>query len=193
MTTGEKMRILLHACCGICASSVIERILTDGHRIQVYFYNPNIHPVDEYRRRRDACKKVAGEWDVGFTEGPYDREKWFSEVRGMEYLPEGAERCAECFRIRLERTFQKMGKDGFDAFCTTLTVSPHKDAEMVNRIGRRIGGEAFINADFKKKGGFQRANELSSEWGLYRQHYCGCVYSEEQMYRKSKDLKGNDR
>lgn len=184
------MRILLHACCGICAASVIERLLTDGHSITVYFYGPNIHPVDEYRRRRDACRKAAREWGVEFAEGLYDRETWFAAVRGLEYNPEGGERCAECFRLRLERTFETMRKEGFDAFCTTLTVSPHKDADVVNATGRSVGGDAFIAADFKKKGGFQRAGELSSEWGLYRQHYCGCVYSEEEAHRRSK---GRDR
>jgi len=180
------MNVLLHACCGVCASAVVERLLCDGHPVTLYFYNPNIHPVDEYKRRLEAAKKVALEWGVGFVEGPYDRERWFESVRGAEREPEGGKRCEICYRLRLEKTYEYMKWNNFDAFTTTLSVSPHKDARLINDIGIDIGGDRFIVADFKKKGGFQRANELSEEWGLYRQNYCGCVYSEEEMHRREK-------
>jgi len=184
--TVETMKILLHICCGVCASSVIERLLCEGHTVTGFFYNPNIHPADEYQRRLEAAKKAAGEWNIELVEGKYDRERWFESVKGQVYSPEGGKRCAICYRLRLEKTYEYMKRHMFNAFTTTLTVSPMKDALVVNEIGRDIGGDKFICADFKKKGGFQRAGELSKEWGLYRQHYCGCVYSQEEALRREK-------
>ncbi len=132
----------------------------------------------------EAAREVAAEIGFELVEGPYDRERWFELVKGKEYEPEGGARCETCFRMRLEKTHEYMKKKMFDAFTTTLTVSPHKDVTLVNAIGRDIGGEKFISADFKKKGGFARAMEAAKEMGLYRQRYCGCVYSEEEMHRR---------
>lgn len=189
------MKILLHICCAVCASSVIERLLCEGHKVTGYFYNPNIHPQDEYKKRLEAARKVAKEWNIDLVEGPYDRQRWFELVKGKEYASEGGERCRICFTMRLKKAFEHYLKEHkFDAFTTTLSVSPLKDAILVNSIGREIGGdERFICADFKKKDGFKRANELSKEWDLYRQHYCGCIYSlEEELAReKTKKEKGN--
>ena len=151
-----------------------------------YFYNPNIHPADEYEKRLESAREVARQLDFELVEGPYDRENWFGMVKGKEYEGEGGARCLECFRMRLEKTHTHMKKYMFDAFTTTLSVSPHKDVSVINELGRQIGGEKFILADFKKKGGFARAGELAAEWGLYRQDYCGCIYSLEEKLKRDK-------
>ncbi|MGB2630860.1 MAG: epoxyqueuosine reductase QueH [Candidatus Omnitrophota bacterium] len=179
------MKVLLHICCGVCASSVVEQLMCDGHVVTGFFYNPNIHPVDEYKERLKAAKKTAIELGFELVEGPYDRENWFLRMKGKEYEPEGGARCEECFRMRLEKTYEYFRKKGtFDAFTTTLSISPLKDALLVNRIGYEIGQDRFISANFKKRGGFARAIECAKEWGLYRQHYCGCIYSKEEMLKK---------
>lgn len=183
------MKVLLHICCGICAAPVAERLMCEGHRVTGFFYDPNIHPVDEYEKRLEVAREVARQLGIELIEGPYDRENWFERVKGKEYEPEGGKRCEACFRMRLEKTYACMKKKMFDAFTTTLTVSPLKDAVLVNEIGRDIGGDKFICADFKKKGGYARAMELSKENGLYRQHYCGCIYSLEESYKKEKKAK----
>lgn len=177
------MNVLLHVCCGICASSVVERLLCEGHRVTGFFYNPNIHPVDEYAKRLEAAKEVARQLNFELIEGAYDRENWFSTVKGKEYEPEGGMRCRVCFGMRLKKTYDYCQKNMFDAFTTTLTVSSHKDALLINDVGRVIGGERFIIADFKKKGGCERAAVLAKEWKLYHQHYCGCIYSLEARFR----------
>ena len=178
------MKVLLHICCGVCASSVVEQLLSEGYTVTGLFYNPNIHPVDEYEKRLITTQKVSREWGFDLIEGPYDRERWFELVKGTEYEPEGGRRCEVCFRMRLEKTYEYFIKGMFDRFTTTLTVSALKDAETVNAIGREIGGEQFITANFKKKGGAKRATELAKEWELYRQHYCGCIYSLEEGYKR---------
>lgn len=164
--------------------------MCEGHTVTGYFYNPNIHPADEYMKRLDAAKKVAKEIGFEFIEGKYDRENWFELIKGTEYEPEGGKRCELCFRMRLKDTYEYSKKHMFDKFTTTLSVSPHKDVVLVNQIGREIGGEDFICADFKKKNGFQRAMEMAKEMGLYRQGYCGCIYSKEEMLKKEKS--GNE-
>ncbi|MFQ5952903.1 MAG: epoxyqueuosine reductase QueH, partial [Candidatus Omnitrophota bacterium] len=171
--------------CGVCTSSVAEQLMCEGHTITGFFYNPNIHPVDEYKRRLKAVQEAAKQLGFDVAEGPYDRENWFQLVKGKEYEPEGGARCEVCFRMRLEKTYEYFRKKGtFDAFTTTLSIGPMKDALLINRIGYEIGGDRFISANFKKKGGFSRASELAREWGLYRQHYCGCIYSQEEALKK---------
>lgn len=185
------MNIMLHICCGICAAPVAERLMRDGHRVTGFFYNPNIHPEDEYRRRLEVARRVSKEIGFELVEGPYDRQRWFEAVKGKEYSAEGGARCLVCYEMRLRKTFEEVKKRDFFTFTTTLTVSPHKSVEAINKIGMEIGGEKFLLYDFKKKGGFQRATELAKEWGLYRQHYCGCIYSlEESISRKSQNEKG---
>jgi len=180
------MKILLHICCGVCAAAVVEKLMTEGHTVTGFFYNPNIHPVDEYERRLGAARRVSDELGFKLIEGPYDRENYFLAVKGHEYDAEGAGRCKICFRLRLEKTYECMKKHMLNAFTTTLSVSPHKDAMVISGIGREIGGERFISADFKKKGGFARSQDLAKEWGLFRQHYCGCIYSLEKKLAKEK-------
>jgi len=147
--------------------------MCDGHRVTGFFYNPNIHPADEYERRLKAARETARQLGFELAEGPYDRQRWFELVKGKEYEPEGGGRCAVCFAMRLEKTFEYLRKNMFDAFTTTLTVSPMKDVTCVNDTGRRIGGERFICADFKKRGGSARTAELAREWGLYARTIAG--------------------
>jgi predicted adenine nucleotide alpha hydrolase (AANH) superfamily ATPase len=171
------MKVALHICCGVCAAGVAERLLSEGYEVRGYFFNPNIHPQEEYQRRLDAALKVAEEMKFTLEEGPYMPENWYKETESLADEPEGGKRCEVCFRYRLEQTCRYMTESGLDAFTTTLTISPHKSAEVINRIGVEIGGDLFLARDFKKKAGFQRANELAKEWKLHRQDYCGCIFS----------------
>lgn len=171
-------------CCGICAGSVAERLISEGHRVTGYFFNPNIHPVAEYEKRLDVARKVAESVGFPLTAGVYLPDDWLKATTGLEKEPEGGKRCAVCYRIRLEAAFHFMLEHGYDAFSTTLTVSPHKPVAVINPIGEEIGGDRFLSRDFKKKDGFKRANEIAKELGVYRQHYCGCVYSRQQSQQK---------
>lgn len=171
------MKVALHICCGVCAAGVAERLLSEGHEVHGYFFNPNIHPREEYRRRLEAALKVAEEMKFTFEEGPYIPEDWNKETESLADEPEGGKRCEVCYKYRLEQTYRYMNESGLDAFTTTLTISSHKSAEVINRIGAEIGDDLFLARDFKKKAGFQRANELAKEWHLHRQDYCGCIFS----------------
>lgn len=183
------MKILLHICCGVCASAVAEKLMIEGHVVTGFFYNPNIHPADEYEKRLEAARQAAKQLRFELIEGPYDRENWFEAAKEVACEPEGGKRCDLCFRMRIQKTYDYMKKHMFDAFTTTLTVSPMKEATIVNDIGREIGGEKFLCADFKKKGGFARTIEMAKDMGLYRQHYCGCIYSLEESYKREKERK----
>jgi len=171
------MNIVLHICCGVCAAGVAERLFAEGHSVSGLFHNPNIHPPEEYDRRLEAARTVAGKLVFPLSDAPYKPQEWLEATKGLADQPEGGERCPVCFRMRLEAAHRYMKEHGYDAFTSTLTVSPHKDAEAINRIGRDIGGESFLARDFKKQDGFRRAVELAEKWGLYRQNYCGCLYS----------------
>jgi len=171
------MKVVLHICCGVCAAGVVERLNTEGHEVYGFFYNPNIHPQEEYERRLEAVRKVAKEMNFPLEVGSYTPEEWFAETRALENEPEGGKRCEVCFRYRLEKAYLYLLDSGLDAFTTTLTISPQKSAEVVNRVGQEIGGDRFLVRDFKKKAGFQRTTELARKWGLYHQNYCGCIYS----------------
>ena len=171
------MKVALHICCGVCAAGVAERLLTEGHEVRGYFFNPNIHPQEEYKRRLEAAVRVAEETGLVLEEGAYTPEDWYKEAESLADEPEGGRRCEVCYEYRLKQTYRYMTESGLDAFTTTLTVSPHKPAAIINRIGAEIGGDLFLSRDFKNKAGFQRANELAREWHLYRQDYCGCIFS----------------
>ncbi|MBN1191955.1 MAG: epoxyqueuosine reductase QueH [Dehalococcoidales bacterium] len=173
----EKMKVALHICCAVCASAAAERLMQEGHSVLGFFYNPNIYPEEEYRLRLENTRRVARELDFSLEEGLYLPPEWNRAVASLENEPEGGKRCTVCFRLRLEKTFSFMLKSGCEAFATTLTIGPRKPAGLIRQIGREIGGEKYLDRDFKKKGGFKRAGELAREWALYRQHYCGCVYS----------------
>ncbi len=171
------MKIVLHICCGVCAASVVESLTSEGHQVIGLFYNPNIHPAQEYDRRLEVTYRVAKELNFPLKVAPYIPEEWFRETSSLESEPEGGRRCAICFRIRLKMTYLYMEDYGWDAFTTTLTVGPRKSADVINQVGWEVGGDRFLVRDFKKKEGFKRAIELAKKWSLYRQHYCGCVYS----------------
>ena len=184
----ERPSVLLHSCCGPCSTAVIERLLED-YNITVFFYNPNITEQEEYELRLDAQRTVIDKFNggrrfiidrIGLIEGEYRPERFLCSVRGLEDEPEGGSRCTACFRMRLEETARRAKCGGYDFFATTLTVSPHKNYPLISHIGRETAdsyGIGFLDMDFKKKAGFQRSIELSKEFGLYRQNYCGCRFS----------------
>lgn len=159
---------------------MVKRLTLEGHQVLGLFYNPNIQPVDEYERRLKVAQEVAGRLNFPLEAAPYQPEEWFWETTALESEPEGGHRCEVCFRLRLRKAYLYMVKEGCDAFTTTLTISPHKSATVINRIGREIGKDNFLARDFKKQDGFKRAIELAKRWALYRQNYCGCIYSMEK-------------
>ena len=182
-----KPELLLHSCCGPCSTSVIERLAPD-YSITVFYYNPCITDVDEYEKRKDNQIKfiekynsnTQNRYSIKYLEGNYDPERYFEITEGYEKEPEGGARCTLCFRMRLEETAKTAKEKGLRLFTTTLTVSPHKNYPLISEIGKEEAekyGIEFLDMDFKKKAGFQRSIELSREYGLYRQNYCGCVYS----------------
>lgn len=150
---------------------------SEGNEVEGLFYNPNIHPAEEYHRRLEVARQVAGQLHFPLAELPYSPDEWEQLTKGLENEPEGGKRCSVCYRLRLHKTWLYSLEKRADAFTTTLTVSPSKPAAIVNAIGQDIGGSRFLSRDFKKKDGFKRSGELAREWGLYRQHYCGCRYS----------------
>ncbi len=179
--SGKRATMLLHSCCGPCSTYCIE-YLAKAFDLTVLFYNPNIAPAEEYARRAAEQARYIRD----FTDGvrceicEYRPEEFLSLVKGLEKCPEGGERCEKCFELRLDRCARLAAERGFDYFCTTLTVSPHKNAELINRIGESKAAEygvAFFPSDFKKKNGYLRSVELAKEASLYRQNYCGCAFS----------------
>ncbi|MDD5288561.1 MAG: epoxyqueuosine reductase QueH [Dehalococcoidales bacterium] len=171
------MKIILHICCGVCAAGAAERLISEGHQVTGYFFNPNIHPSEEYLLRLKAAENIAGGMGFPLVDSLYNPHEWLENTATLTKEPEGGKRCEVCFRMRLKETYDYMQKMGFDAFTTTLTIGPQKSAEIVNRIGKEIGRDKFLVRDFKKQGGFQRANELAKKFQIYRQNYCGCIYS----------------
>ncbi len=172
-------KLLFHICCAPDATVVAERLAPD-YDITGYFYNPNIHPESEYRMRVDEMEELSLKIGLKLIVGPYDADNWYKLVRGLEDEPEGGARCEICFRMRMESTAKVARERGFDLFTTVLTVSPHKNAELINAIGTEAAekyGVRFLPSNFKKKDGFKRSIELSKVYSLYRQNYCGCVYS----------------
>lgn len=178
-----KPRLLLQSCCGPCSSYVLE-YLTRYFRVTVLYYNPNIQPRSEYDRRlywqRELIRQLPTPEPVDLLACDYDGQRYVDAVRGLEREPEGGARCTVCFRLRLEETARQARAHGFDFFGTTLTVSPHKDAQRLNAIGAELAqqyGVRWLPSDFKKREGYKRSIELSKQYGLYRQEYCGCLYS----------------
>ncbi len=177
--------LLLHSCCAPCSSYVLE-YLSRYFAITVFFYNPNMDSEEEFLRRSEEQLRLIEQMPVKHpVKGvivPYDAQEFFSEVKGLEKEPEGGQRCEKCFALRLRKTAEYARSRGFDWFTTTLTISPLKNASLLNEIGERMGeeyGVSFLPSDFKKKGGFLRSTQLSQEYNLYRQNYCGCIYSKK--------------
>ena len=176
---GNKKTLLLHSCCGPCSSACIER-LNDYFDITVLYYNPNIEPIEEYEKRKETQIKLLKELNIKFMDSPYDNETWREKTACLSCEPEGGKRCAVCCGIRLKYTAEQAKENNFDYFTTTLTVSPHKDSQIINRIGLQIGknvGIQYLLSDFKKRDGYKRSLELCKKYCLYRQNYCGCLYS----------------
>ena len=184
----KKPTMLLHSCCGPCSTAVIERLI-DRYELTVYFYNPNITNEGEYEKRLDTERKFIEAYNaklpcdhnVRLIEGPYEPESFLLYIKGLEDEPENGKRCIKCFELRMKKTAAEAERLGFEAFTTTLSVSPHKNTKQINEIGYKLEKEfspAFLDESFKKKDGFKRSTELSREYGLYRQNYCGCIFSE---------------
>ena len=183
----RKNRLLLHSCCGPCSTACIERVLAD-YKVSIFFYNPCITDKEEYEKRKEAQIKFLNAFNenlpeedkVEFIEGEYLTEEFFEVAAEYADEPEGGLRCTECFKLRLDRTARAALKMGYDIFGTTLTVSPHKNYNLISAIGCEIGSKyniEFLDIDFKKKAGFQRSIQMSKEYELYRQNYCGCEFS----------------
>lgn len=183
----SKNRLLLHSCCGPCSTACIERLLPD-YNVTVFFYNPNITDREEYEKRKEAQlkfinlynEKLSDKDKIQFVEGEYLPEEFYDVASEYASEPEGGVRCTECFKLRLERTAQAALRTGNTVFGTTLTVSPHKNYNLISAIGWELSVKynlEFLDMDFKKKAGFQRSIQMSKEYGLYRQNYCGCEFS----------------
>ncbi len=190
---GTVPRLLLHSCCAPCSSYVLE-YLSGFFAITVFYYNPNIGPREEYEKRTaeqerlilELPERILESWEgrrlypIGFIRGPYEPEAFYRAAKGLEDAPEGGERCRKCYELRLRKAAEFAKAGGFDYFCTTLSISPLKKAGVLMEIGERLAeeyGVAYLPSDFKKKNGYKRSVEWSAQLGLYRQDYCGCVFS----------------
>lgn len=185
-------RLLLHACCAPCSSYVLP-YLAEYFSITILFYNPNITEQAEYEKRKAELLRLIGELDVknpiSVLEAPWDPDRFFALSRGLEDCPEGGERCFACYRLRLEKTAQLARENGFDWFTTTLSISPLKNAVKINEIGEELAaqyGVRHLPSDFKKKGGYQQSIVLSKQHHLYRQNYCGCIFSQREAAQKQR-------
>ena len=180
-------RLLLHACCGICSSSVLE-YLTQYFEITLLWYNPNLYPESEFDRRLEAQMQIISAMGlsdiVRIAKLPWGKDEYYSRIAGLENEPEGGARCEKCIYERMAVTAAQAAKGGYDYFATTLTVSPHKNAQMLNEIGKELEkeyGVKYLYADFKKKDGYKKSVKLSEEYNLYRQDYCGCRFALSQQ------------
>ena len=187
-----KPTLLLHACCAPCSSYVLE-YLNEYFDITVFFYNPNIIEKAEYKKRADELIRLINELphksEIKFIDGEHEPEKFTQIAKGLEDCPEGGERCFRCYRLRLEESARIAARHSFDYFTTTLSISPHKNAQVLNEIGKELSDThsvGYLFSDFKKRNGYKRSCELSDIYNLYRQDYCGCIYS-----KKEKQQNGN--
>ncbi len=191
-------KLFLHSCCAPCSSYVLE-YLKQYFKITVFYYNPNISFETEYQKRVIEQKRLIDEYNkqnngykIDIVEGDYKPQEFYDIAKGLENCPEGGERCFLCYALRLRKTAELAVKKGFDYFATTLTISPLKNAKKLNEIGEELSKEyniPWLVSDFKKKNGYKRSIELSSEYDLYRQDYCGCVYSKQEREENSKNSK----
>lgn len=178
--------LLLHSCCAPCSSYCLA-VLSQYFKVTVFYYNPNIYPPEEYEMRAKEQQRFINEYpmsnEVRFVEGPYDTESFYNMAKGLEKVPEGGERCFKCYELRLRESAKYALDNGFDFFTTTLSISPLKNAQKLNEIGKQLEeefGVKYLYSDFKKKEGYKKSTEISNEYGMYRQYYCGCVYSKKQ-------------
>ena len=181
----NKPKLLLHSCCAPCSSYVLE-YLSKHFDITALYYNPNIYPEKEYFFRENEQERFINEVfpdDVKFIKEIYNPDEFYAVVKGLEGIKEGGERCFKCYLLRLEKTAQIAKENNFDFFTTTLSISPYKNAEKLNEIGEALSeeyGVKYLVSDFKKKNGYKRSTELSREYNIYRQDYCGCVFSKNE-------------
>ena len=187
---GSVPRLLLHSCCAPCSSYCLS-YLAEYFSITVYYYNPNITSEEEYEKRvaeqRRLIEELPVKYPVSFVEGAYQPRRFYEMAQGLEEVPEGGKRCFACYEMRQREAVRYAWEQGYDYVTTTLSVSPHKNAQKLNEIGLRLGQEfgiAYLVSDFKKKGGYLKSIDLSKEYGLYRQDYCGCEYSRKQRERE---------
>lgn len=187
---GERPSLLLHACCAPCSSYVLE-YLSKYFDVTLFFYNPNISPKEEFDFRAEELRRLIGEMplpsSVKLICGRYDPEEFESIAKGYEELPEGGARCYRCYALRLEESAKRAKDGGYDYFCTTLSISPYKNAEWLNSLGKELSekyGVGYLFSDFKKKNGYKRSCQLSEQYSLYRQDYCGCVYSKREAEKR---------
>ena len=187
---GRRPRLLLHSCCAPCSSFVLERLM-DAFDLTVFYYNPNIAPREEFLRRVEEQRRLIDamphERPIDVIQCEYDERAFYELARGHEQDPEVGERCTACFRMLLGKTAEMAAQGGFDYFTTTLSISPLKDAQRLNAIGAALSAETgvpYLFSDFKKKNGYKRSCELSAQYGLYRQDYCGCIYSRMERDRR---------
>jgi len=191
----SKAKLLLHSCCAPCSTAVLE-VLLPYFDITIYYYNPNTYPEKEYNERLDELKIYIKtrylEEHITIIESNYDSNEFYTIAKGLELEPEGGKRCLECYRLRLEHTADVAIENNMDYFTTVLSISPHKNVKWINEIGMDIAekkGIIFLNGDFKKSNGFKRSTELSKEYDLYRQDYCGCVYSLKESKLRNENNK----
>lgn len=199
VSSGNNPKLLIHSCCAPCSSYVLE-YLSQHFDITLLYYNPNISPKSEFEYRVSELKRLVSEMpldkEINIEIPEYNDREFYDEVKGMEDIPEGGERCFKCYEIRLRKAIEYAKENGFEYFTTTLSISPYKNAEKLNEIGERLaeeyGGVKWLPSDFKKKNGYKRSIELSRKYNLYRQDYCGCVYSKAERERNKKTAGTND-
>lgn len=187
---GVRPRLLIHSCCAPCSSYVIE-YLSELFRMTLFFYNPNITDAGEYKKRLEEWKRLCADFPVEIIEGSYEPQKFFAMAAGLEKEPEGGARCYLCYEMRMRAAAELAGREGCDYYTTSLSISPHKNAKKINEIGEKFAkeyGVRHLPSDFKKKNGYKRSIELSKEYGLYRQNYCGCIYSKVASGEKRQDF-----
>ncbi|MCD4704907.1 epoxyqueuosine reductase QueH [bacterium] len=173
------LKVFLHSCCAPCSAYVIQELQKE-YEVTLFYFNPNIFPKEEYQKRFQEAQKYLKKIKVDLIEGKYDHNLWLEQVKGYEQEPERGKRCYICYQMRLEKTAKKAKELGFDIFCSTLSISPHKDAEMINQIGLELAEKyniKYLESDWKKQEGFKKACDISREEGFYRQSYCGCEFS----------------
>lgn len=185
-TIDTPKKLLLHACCAPCSSYCLQE-LKDYFDITIYYYNPNIHPTEEYERRLNELKKFLTKIDsknkIELIEVNYNPNEYFNKVKGLEKLGEKSKRCYECYKLRLEESVKYAKENNFDYFTTTLSISPYKNSDWLNEIGSILENKynvKYLYSDFKKRNGYKISQELSKKYNLYRQDYCGCIYSKEE-------------
>jgi len=193
MEKGElRPQLLLHSCCAPCSSYVLEYLST-YFDITIFYYNPNISPYEEFIFRSEEQQKLIEKMHtaspIAFLLGEYDSASFFALAKGHETEPEGGPRCKACYQLRLRKTAEQAKQGGYDYFTTTLSISPHKDAQALNQIGKELSQEygiPYLFSDFKKRDGYRRSCQLSEIYGLYRQNYCGCPYSKQEAELRNK-------